>query len=133
MKINLTHPKSITNELVMTTFEFKKKHRILDRSEFVKLSKYGKRFQDHYFVVIFMPRESECSRLGVTVSRRVGNAVERNRLKRLIREWFRINKSAADQLWDVNVIAKKPSAGLTSYRVFMSLEKIFGNLWGVRN
>lgn len=117
----------------MTTFEFKKKHKILDRSEFIKLSKYGKKLQDQYFVVIFVPGTSECMRLGITVSRRVGNAVERNRLKRLIREWFRINKAGAQQLWDVNIIAKKSAAGLTSRQVFQSLEKIFINLWGVRD
>ena len=114
----------------LNKFELKKKHKILNRFEFVKLSRYGKKFQDHYFVVVFMPGESECSRLGITVSRRVGNAVERNRLKRLIREWFRMNKASAMKIWDVNIIAKKTAAGLTSRQVFVSLEKIFDKLWG---
>jgi len=117
----------------LNKFELKKTHKILDRSEFVKLSRYGKKLQDHYFVVVFMPGKSGCPRLGITVSRRVGNAVERNRLKRLIREWFRLNKATAVKIWDVNIIAKKSAAGLTSCRVFVSLEKIFEKLWGVRD
>ncbi|MBC2716803.1 MAG: ribonuclease P protein component [Desulfobacteraceae bacterium] len=114
----------------MKKFGLEKSHKILDRSEYVLLSKCGKKFQDHYFIVAYMPGESECSRLGITVSKRVGNAVIRNRLKRLIREWFRMNKSSIQGCWEFNIIAKKTAAGLASHQVFMSLEKIFGKLGG---
>lgn len=117
----------------MNNFGLKKTHKILDRSEFVWLSANGRKIQDPYFIVIFMPGKSESSRLGITVSKRVGNAVVRNRMKRLIREWFRMNKSGIGRCWDVNVIAKKPAAGLITPQVFMSLEKIFGKLGSVRN
>lgn len=118
---------------VSHTFDFKKTDKILDRSEFVKLSKQGKKVQDHYFVVLFMTGVSPCSRMGITVSKRVGNAVERNRLKRLIREWFRMNKSSAGKIYDVNIIARKTAAGLTYCQVVESLEKLFDRLRGVRH
>ncbi len=114
----------------MNNFGLKKTHKILNRYEFVKLSKYGKKLQDHYLIVVFLPGEFQCSRLGITVSKRVGNAVVRNRMKRLVREWFRMNKSCIQGCWDINVIAKKTAAGLTSHQVFMSLEKIFDKLGG---
>ncbi len=114
----------------MNTFGLKKTHKILDRAKFVKLSRFGKKFQDHYFIIVFMPGESECSRLGITASKRVGNAVVRNRIKRLIREWFRINKSTIGGCWDISVIAKKTASGLTSYQVFKSLGNIFDRLGG---
>ena len=117
----------------MNTFVLKKTHKILDRAKFVQLSKFGRKFQDHYFIIVFMPGESECSRLGITASKRVGNAVVRNRIKRLIREWFRMNKSTIGGCWDVSVIAKKTASGLTSHQVFMSLENIFDKLGGVRD
>jgi len=45
-------------------------------------------------------------RLGITVTRKVGNAVRRNRIKRLVREWFRTAESALGA-YDVVVIAKR--------------------------
>ncbi len=51
-------------------------------------------------------------RLGVTVSRRVGGAVVRSRVKRRIREWFRRERSRLPQSRDLVVIARPPAAGL---------------------
>jgi ribonuclease P protein component len=50
--------------------------------------------------------------LGVTVSRKVGNAVQRNRVKRRIREWFRHNCAALPATVAVVVIAREGAAGL---------------------
>jgi ribonuclease P protein component len=123
----------IGNKQAAVSFELKKTHKIRDRWEFVDLSRSGKKLQDHFFVVLYAPGAFAWSRLGITVSRRVGNAVERNRLKRIIREWFRMNRASAAAPWDVNIIAKKSAAGLSSHRVIQSLEKIFETLWGPRH
>ncbi len=89
--------------------------------------------QNHYFIVIFMPGVYPWPRLGITASRRVGNAVTRNRLKRIIREWFRLNKRAVTASLDINIIAKKSAAELTSGEVFVSLNKIFESVWESRH
>jgi ribonuclease P protein component len=123
----------IDNEQAAVSFELKKTHKIRDRSEFVNLSRSGRKLQDHFFVVLYTPGAFAWSRLGITVSRRVGNAVERNRLKRIIREWFRLNRRSVAPPWDVNVIAKKSAAGLSSHQIFKSMEKIFQALWGPRH
>lgn len=84
-------------------------------------------------MVLYTPGAFAWSRLGITVSRRVGNAVERNRLKRIIREWFRLNKRAVTASLDINIIAKKSAAELTSGEVFVSLNKIFESVWESRH
>jgi ribonuclease P protein component len=97
------------------------------------LSERGRKFQDNYFIVLCLPGSSPWPRLGVTVSRRVGNAVTRNRIKRLVREWFRLHKSVIQGIWDINIIAKKSAAGVTSPQVFRSLEKVFVKMGGTNN
>jgi ribonuclease P protein component len=52
------------------------------------------------------------SRLGLTVSRKVGNAVVRNRVKRRVREWFRRTRSSFAGSWDIIVIARRDAAEL---------------------
>ena len=60
-------------------------------AEFIRLQRSGLRFQSPHFVLYAgtLENEPERSRLGVTVSRRIGNAVIRNRVKRRVREIFR--------------------------------------------
>ncbi len=53
-------------------------------------------------------------RLGMTVSRKVGNAVVRNRLKRQIREWFRTTRNEIAEPMDLVVIAMREGAGIDS-------------------
>lgn len=52
-------------------------------------------------------------RLGITASRKVGNAVVRNRFKRRIRDWFRHNRGQIDSNLDLVVIARRSGARLS--------------------
>ena len=60
-------------------------------------------------------------RLGTTVSRKVGNAVVRNRVKRAIREWFRQHRSQLPQSTDMVVIARPPAAELSGQEISTEL------------
>ncbi len=76
----------------------------------------GVRRSSRHFVMLVAPAgalaPAGTPRLGVTVSRKVGNAVTRNRVKRGIREWFRSRSSALEG--DVVVIARRGAGQLTS-------------------
>ncbi len=102
--------------------------RLLKRAEFLELSRHGRRRQDANFIIVYRESTADRSRLGVTVSKRVGNAVVRNRLKRLIREYFRKNRYAFGNNWDINVIAKPAAGRLNGSEVRASLERVFSRL-----
>ena len=109
-------------------FSFTKADRILKRSEFIALSKSGKRVQNAEFIAYYLPAQYNQSRLGVTVTKKVGQAVERNRIKRLVREFFRLNRHCLSGKWDINIIAKRPGAGLSSEKAYRSLQNVFDQI-----
>ena len=104
---------------------FKKADRILKRNEFIQLSKFGRKIQNEYFIVLYASGRYDRSRLGITVTKKVGKAVKRNRIKRLVREYFRQNRHLLSGYWDLNVIAKKEAADLSSEKIFDSLCNVF--------
>jgi len=107
---------------------FSSSDRLLKRAEFQVVSKSGQKIQDPNFIVIYRKNQKDRPRLGVTVSKRVGKAVTRNRLKRLIREFFRKNRCALAANWDINIIAKPASAKLSPPEVEKSLRRLFSRL-----
>jgi ribonuclease P protein component len=110
---------------LLTDFSFSKKYRLLDQAEFVLLKNTGKKIHSDCFIGQIRRNNLENSRLGLTISKKAGKAVTRNRLKRLIRESFRANRHNLSGFWDINIIAKKNVAQCDSERVFASLDKIF--------
>jgi ribonuclease P protein component len=77
-------------------------------------------------VLIAAPGSDGRGRLGVTVSSRVGNAVIRNRVKRLVRELFRKRCPHREGTNDVVVIAKPGAEALTYAEVVFELEGPLG-------
>jgi len=89
--------------------------RLLRAAEFRTVGELGRRAADGWFVVLVHDRApgslSSRVRLGVTVSRKVGGAVVRNRVKRGVREWFRSARAAMRPEIDLVVIARRAAAG----------------------
>jgi ribonuclease P protein component len=92
------------------------------RADFLRVSELGQRIRARYFLVLALERRPSegglcesglpagSTRLGITVTRRVGKAVRRNRIKRLVREWFRSSQERLQRGWqgyDLVVIAKR--------------------------
>ncbi len=71
---------------------FPKRFRIKKRTEFKKIYEEGNKINGRFVIVHYLENELNHPRIGITVTRKVGRAVIRNRWKRLIREIFRKNK-----------------------------------------
>lgn len=77
------------------------------RADFLRAGRRGRKLSTRYFLVLAHDRgDGGAARLGVTVTRKVGGAVRRNRIKRLVREWFRKHGQELGAC-DLNVIAKR--------------------------
>jgi ribonuclease P protein component len=107
----------------MKSFSFPKGERLLNRKDFVNLNRSGKRYRTERFTALYKENGLDRTRLGITVSKKVGNAVERNRIKRLVREFYRQNKESFLNGYDVNFIADKSARLL----VFNDIKKEMGS------
>jgi len=101
------------------TFESLKKP-----SEFSKVYKRGKSFADKNIVVYYMPNQLGFTRVGFSISKKVGNSVVRNRVRRLIRESFRVNFESFGS-YDFIFVARVRSSEVEYHEITKSLKYIF--------
>ena len=89
--------------------KFGPERRIRKRPEFQSLQAQGQRAVSPHFVFIIAPAPATDAlpRLGITVTKRVGNAVRRSRIKRIVRAAFQRENGLVPQGYDLVVIARK--------------------------
>jgi len=106
-------------------YTYTKADRLRRRIAFLHVSRQGEKAQNRHFIAYYCPNQNNAPRLGITVTKRVGKAVTRNRIKRIVREHFRTNRKGFQSNLDISIIAKKEAAGLTSDELFHSLKGLF--------
>ncbi len=91
--------------------------------QFKKIYKEGVKYFDNLFILYVLPNNTQETRIGLTVTKKVGISVQRNRIKRLIREVFR-SLSEIEPGNDLVIIARKAALNLKYSKVQASLTRL---------
>ena len=91
----------------MPSERFSKDRRVRRRGEFQRVFELSLRAKGRYLTILVAPNDAGTARLGIVASRKLGDAVRRNRAKRLIREVFRRSELPGRRGMDVVVIPRR--------------------------
>jgi len=105
---------------------FPRSARLRKRPEFLKVQEEGKRHAGSHIILLAIRRGSGPTRMGVTVSRRLGGAVARNRVKRHLREAFRLNRPGFREGFDLVVVARGSAVKVSFQRLEEDLLRLAG-------
>jgi ribonuclease P protein component len=100
----------------------RKEQRVKKNTEFQEVFKKGTSIANRQFVVYRLKKEDQqFFRIGLSVSKKIGNAVVRNQIKRYIRQVFLELKEEVKNDFDYVIIARKPAADMDFHEVKKSL------------
>jgi ribonuclease P protein component len=103
---------------------FQKNLRLRNTVEFERVYNARLAVSDELLIVFVLPNNLQVSRLGLSVSRKVGNAVVRNRWKRLIREAFRKNCVSFKRCIDLVVLPQRNANLVGGQKIESSFNKL---------
>lgn len=92
----------------------------MKKGDFKKVIEDGRKFSSGYLLIYVKPNGLPFSRLGIAVSKKIGNAVVRNRIKRRLREAVRKQLMEKPLRYDFMIIARSASADAA----FAALNKV---------
>ncbi|MCE5334625.1 MAG: ribonuclease P protein component [Desulfobacteraceae bacterium] len=108
-------------------FCFRPHERIRSSADFQRVKNAGKRAKTPHFGLNFIPNDLDNHRLGLIVLKRFWCAAKRNRIKRVIREWFRLNKDRIPKpAKDIVVIARPGAEKLKPLDFGKEFSRVFG-------
>jgi ribonuclease P protein component len=83
------------------------------REDFARLGARGRTRSDRFIVVHFAANDLDHDRYGISTGRRLGGAVQRNRVRRRVREILRASPNHSGHGWDILVVARPASVEAT--------------------
>ena len=91
----------------MSGFSYTREERLSGNNEYDRVFTEGKAFRTRSLTTLATPNPCGVSRIGLSVGRRVGSAVRRNRIKRVLREAYRLNKAELSIPCDIVFIPRR--------------------------
>lgn len=104
-------------------------HSIKKNRDFQEVYRRGKSFANRLLVMYVKEVDRPQSRIGISVSKKVGNSIVRHRITRLLRESFRLHEDATEKGLDIVVVVRM-SAKEENYK---SIESAYLHLMGLHN
>lgn len=95
-------------------------------SDFQNVYKKGKSYANKYLVMYVLENESKKNRIGISVSKKVGNSVIRHHLTRLIRESYRLHEDVFHSGLDIVIIARASAREIGFHEVESALLHLGG-------
>lgn len=105
-------------------YKLQKQNILRKNKHFQAVYRHGRSYANKYMVIYVMPVKDAESRAGFAAGKRLGNAVVRNRVKRLLRETYRLNRHRIKQNLHLLLVGRKPVVGV-KYNI---VNKAFGEL-----
>lgn len=99
----------------------------MKNKDFQIVYKKGTSYANKYLVMYILNNKKKENRLGISVSKKVGNSIVRHRITRLIRECYRLQKERFQQGYDIVVIARSNAKGKSYHEIesaFLHLGKL---------
>ena len=93
--------------------------------QFREVYKNGRSLANKYLVIYVLENNLEINRLGISVSKKVGNSVVRHHLARLIRESYRLHEDMFNSGLDIVVVARKSAADINYHDMESALLHLF--------
>lgn len=118
-------------DVVAVSQAFARSGRLRRRADFIAVQEQGRRVSGRFYLLLARrqdPPGQKEPRFGITVSRKVGGAVERNRVKRWVRESYRRLRSLAPAATDLVVIARPSATGSGLRATAAELESLLRRL-----
>jgi len=103
--------------------------RLVRRGEFDAVYRAGKRRSSSYFTVFLRANELPQSRFGVSIKKALGGAVERNRIRRRLREIVRCHRKEMLAGWDIVIHPKSAVANVPFGELTADLLRLLESAW----
>ena len=94
--------------------------------DFQKVYRLGKSYANKYLVMYILENHTERNRIGISVSKKVGNSVIRHHLTRLIRESYRLQEDMFHSGWDIVIIARASAKEVGFHQIESALMHLGG-------
>lgn len=102
------------------------KNSLKTNNEFGIVYRNGKSYANKYLVMYVMKNDLSVNRIGISVSKRVGNSVVRHRVTRLIRESYRLGEATFHTGYDIVVVARAGAKGKDFFEIDSAMKHLFG-------